>query len=507
MRSYNRINNYTVRPQLDFKKIQGMEIADDAVLDLGKIKTSRNTIIDEERIIDAIERKDLKYLRQVSRDFYDLSGIYRRLCQYMAYLPTYDWLVVPYILQQNKINSEKLLQDFNKTLLLLDNMKIKNTFSNISLKILKNGAFYGIVRETDTSVDIQELPIDYCRSRYKINGVDVIEFNVKYFDDAFKNDKIRLMVLDSMPKEFKKAYIDYKAGRIERDPDDGGYWFLVTPEISMRFIISGSEVPMFISIAPKLLDLDEAQEAEKKKILQELVKIVIQKVPLNKNGDLIFDFEETKTLHNAVVQMLSRAIGVDVLTTLADVEVANLAEKTGANAKDSLAVIERGVYNEAGVSQMLFATNGNLALDKSVANDEAIMFELISQYENWINRYLDYKINKSIAKKYYFKISFPRISIYNYKELSKLYKEQAMLGFSKLLPAIALGQTQSSLLATIYFENEVLDLQEKMKPLQMSTTLSKKDKPNAGTSEGPGRPEKPDDQKSEKTLLNIETAS
>lgn len=500
MRLYNRaVYN---RPNIDYAKIQGMKIADDAVLDLGKLKNSRNSVLDSERILLALERRDLQTLRQASREFYDISGIYKRICQYMAYLPTYDWMVTPYVLNKSKLNKDKLLQDFNNTLMFLENLKIKKTFSNISLSVIKNGAYFGIVREVENGIDIQELPIDYCRSRFKIAGADAVEFNIKYFDDAIKNDETRLEVLKTMPKEFRKAYTDYKAGKIPRD-SDGGYWFLVSPEIAVRFVASGSEVPMFIAIAPKLLDLDEAQDAEKKKILQELVKIVIQKIPTNKNGELLFDLEESKILHNAVVQMLSRAIGVDVLTTLADVEVANLSEKVGSSAKDSLAVIERGVFNEAGVSQMLFATDGNLALDKSVANDEAIMFELVAQYENWLNKQIDIFLNKN-NKKYIFKIVFPRISIYNYKELSKLYKEQAMLGFSKLLPAIALGQSQASLLATIEFENEILDLHNTMKPLQMSTTLSNK---NSADSENRGRPEKPDDQKSEKTILNQESAS
>ncbi|MCX7837821.1 MAG: hypothetical protein N2323_07785, partial [candidate division WOR-3 bacterium] len=144
-----------------------MKIADDAVLDLGKIKNTRNPNLDEERLLSAIERKDMPYIRQASKDFYDISGIYRRICQYMAYLPTYDWMVTPYIVNENKINKEKLLQDFNNALRFVESLKIKKTFANISLNVIKNGAFYGIIRETTEGIDIQELPIDYCRSRYK----------------------------------------------------------------------------------------------------------------------------------------------------------------------------------------------------------------------------------------------------------------------------------------------------------------------------------------------------
>ena len=45
---------------------------------------------------------------------------------------------------------------------------------------------------------------------------------------------------------------------------------------------------------------------------------------------------------------------------------------------------------------------------------------------------------------------------YNYKELSKMYKEQTQLGYSKMLPQIALGQSQSFIINSCKFENEVL---------------------------------------------------
>ena len=61
---------------------------------------------------------------------------------------------------------------------------------------------------------------------------------------------------------------------------------------------------------------------------------------------------------------------------------------------------------------------------------------------------------------------------YNYKELSKMYKEQTQLGYSKMLPQIALGHTQNSILNTAYFENEVLHLHEIMIPNLMSSTMS-----------------------------------
>jgi len=36
-------------------------------------------------------------------------------------------------------------------------------------------------------------------------------------------------------------------------------------------------------------------------MLQQLLKVIIQKLPLDKNGDLIFDVDEAKDIHNNTV--------------------------------------------------------------------------------------------------------------------------------------------------------------------------------------------------------------
>jgi hypothetical protein len=78
-------------------------------------------------------------------------------------------------------------------------------------------------------------------------------------------------------------------------------------------------------------------------------------------------------------------------------------------------------------------------------------------------------------KKYNFRLYMLETTQYNYQELSKMYKEQVQLGYSKMLPQIALGHSQSSILNTAYFENEVMHLSEIMIPPLMSSTMNMED--------------------------------
>ena len=386
----------------------------------------------------------------------------------------------------------------------MDNCRLKKNFGEIALKVVKNGCYYGYRVEQKEAAYLQELPPDYCRSRYKINGKPVVEFNIKYFDEKFIDADYRIRILKLFPKEFRKAYLAYKNGTLQRDfrGDDAG-WFVLDPLKTVKFNLSNTDVPLFVAVIPKLMDLEDAQDLDKKRMEQQLLRLVIQEMPLDKNGESIFDIPEIQAFHNNAVDMVGDAVGISVLTTLANVKVEDLSDNGNMSSADQLEKVERTVYNEAGVSQKQFNTDGNIALEKSIANDEATMTDLLLQFEEYAESLLK-PFNKN-TKRLKYKVSMLPTTIYNYKDLSKTYKEQTQIGFSKLLPQVALGQSQSSVMATAYFENEFLHLEDLFIPPQMSSTMSGKDK-TSSDSEG-GRPELPDDQKSEKTIQNKESAS
>ena len=147
-----------------------------------------------------------------------------------------------------------------------------------------------------------------------------------------------------------------------------------------------------------------------------------------------------------------------------------------------------------------------MALEKSVFNDEATMRDLILQFQALLNH-----IAKDFDKSgYNFRVQILETTIYNYKDLSKLYKEHMQLGHSRMLSLVALGHSQSSILANAYFENNILKLSDIMIPPMSSSTMSSsavKDAKNKSESKNVGRPEKPDEQKSEKTIQNKESMS
>ena len=318
---------------------------------------------------------------------------------------------------------------------------------------------------------VQELHPKYCRSRFKVANRPAVEFNMRYFDDFFHDDTQKFRILNLFPEDFKKGYRLFKIGKLPPAfPGDEAGWYLLDPKSTVKFNINDEDFPAFFSVIPAIIDLDAAQDLDRKKMAQKLLKIIIQKMPVDKNGDLVFDVDEAQQLHNNAVNMLQKAIGIDVLTTFADVDVADMADRNTTTTVDDLEKVERTVYNEAGVSQMQFNTDGNIALEKSLLNDEASIYNLILQFESFLNLIIQ-KFNKK-SKKITYRVQLLTTTIYNYKEMSKMYKEQMQVGFSKMLPQIAMGQTQSSILANAYFENDILDLVNVFIPPMMSSTMN-----------------------------------
>ena len=499
---------------IDFSKIRvGVKTLEDAILDLGSLHKENPKLADKRTVLNAIDKNDYELLREISNYFYKTSGIYNRLCRYMAYMYRYDWMITPYI-NSDSIKEEKVLDVFHKALTFLDNFGVKRFFGEVALKVLRNGCYYGYLIPQNNTMAIQELSPNYCRSRFSVNGRPAVEFNMKWFDDKFRDTAQKMKMLKLFPAEFRKGYILYKEGKlIPQFAGDTSGWYLLDTNSVIKFNINGEDFPAFISVIPAIIDLDAAQDLDRKKMAQKLLKIIIQKMPVDKNGDLVFDVDEAQELHNNAVRMLGKAIGIDVLTTFADVEVADMADKNTTTTVDELEKVERTVYNEAGVSQMQFNTDGNIALEKSILNDEAAMYNLLVQFEDFLNDLL-ISFNKS-PKKIQLRAQILTTTIYNYKDMAKLYKEQTQLGYSKMLPQIALGQSQSSILANAYFENDVLDLVNVFIPPMMSSTMNgetiqnlKNQDSNSKTSQSGsegGRPEKANDEKSEKTIQNRES--
>ena len=182
----------------------GTKTLEDAVLNLGSIQKETKNTINKGVIYRALADNDVEKLREISNYFYKTSGIYQRVCNYFATMYRYDWYVVPEVYDEN-VKEEKIVGDFHKVLNFLDNSYVKKVCGDMALGVIKNGAYYGYIVPTSKGIIIQELPVNYCRSRFSLNNLPTVEFNMKFFDVMFPDTGYRMKVLNLFPEEFKKG--------------------------------------------------------------------------------------------------------------------------------------------------------------------------------------------------------------------------------------------------------------------------------------------------------------
>lgn len=475
-----------------------------------RVKTTGAERKTSEEIDEILLKDNEEELRELSRQYFSISGLYKRLIAYMSTMLTYDTLIVPKMRNAKAGDKDKIVNALTNASYFIDDLNISSEFARILTTVLTDGVYYGFFKECANGKTIfQDLSPEYCRTRYKSeNDLSILEFDLTFF---IQLDGLRATTnvdeLALYPKYVVKAYEKYfkKVTKVGKDGNnyitkktdlDQGRWLIIPDWLGVVFYYKDTK-PFFATVIKSIEDLNEYKGIEKALDKQELKKILLQRIPMDSNGELLFTLEEAEEIHKAAVKMLRNNPDVDVFTSLAETEVLDLQDSKQAN-RDNLEKAERSYYNEAGVSKNLFASDGTTALEYSQIVDFALAYDMIKMFDI----FLTYHANRKFSnKKFFLEVTILPITHYNREDMFKLYLQGAQYGYSKILPGVAQGIKQSNLLNLNTLENDYLDLATKMVPLQSSHTTSGKD---IASEEG-GAPQKDDMEKTDKTRQNEES--
>ena len=461
-----------------------------------------------EEITDIITSGDLESLRELSLYYNRTSGVYRNNVDLLSNLSLYQNIVTPIFDIKNSPPAAKITQLFYKACDFVDKMEIAVNFARITRKIILVGAYFGILQEnSEGHTTILDLPYTYCRSRFKdFNNLDILEFNVRYFDIAIQDESMRHEALVTFPRSVQLAYKRWHNKKIA-DP-----WIAIPAEEGGMCFFLDDRAPLFIASIPEIFKLEESIDREGRRDQNELYKILIQEMPIDSKGELVFELEEIADIHESVAEMLRENDTIDVLTTLGKAKLESIQDSSSASqSADRIEKYKNNVYDSLGRSSLLFNATGSASLSYSLQKDESIIMSLNNQYSVWIK----HQINKKFAnKKISFNFEILPTTIYNLEKSQKRYFEGAQYGYSKMYAGVAVGLKQTTQLSSMIFENEILHMTEKMIPLRSSYTSSGEEidkKISENTDDSPkdenisssrGRPELDVTEKTDKTLLN-----
>ena len=438
-----------------------------------------------EEIKDIIDSGSVDAQIILSRNYFERGGFYWRLLMHYATLLKYTGLLIPNPSFGKNLSESYITKKYHSAVSFIDKANLPDLFTHIGTRVLRDGSYYGVIQEvTDKSISILDLPIFYCRSRFKDKeGNDIIEFNVTYFD-TIHDGEYRKKALAAYPANVVNWYKRWKARKVKSP------WCYISTSVGICMSLI-DERPVFLNIIAAELEYEDAKDINKERDLEEIRKILVQHIPHLTDGGLLFEPDEAVEMHKGAVDMMKKNENLSVLTTYADVD-AIVSKTANDNSLNSVDKALTNIYAEAGSSSQLFGTDSNLSLATSITNDMALMMVLARKMARLITSIINEKYgNANIS----FTYKILPVSFYNQKEYVEETLKLANSGYSFLLPALAMDLSQRELSNVKDLENDVLKLKEKLLPLSTSYTETG----------NVGRPAKDAQDKSAKTVANEES--
>ena len=428
-----------------------------------KFLRNRNYSYEKDEILRIVQQGNPIERAALSEFFFQTNGLYKRIILHYATFLTYSWILVPYPKDKTgrgNIRERKTAISYYNASGFCTNFQIDRKCALFAKEVLVKGAYYGLIHDEGDAVVIQDLPFDYCRSRFKnAQDVDIVEFNMAFFD-TIRDEQLRKEIIDTYPKIIGKAYRKYKF-------HDGPKWIFLPAEMGIYFSYF-EERPFFLDLIPLLDDLDDYKDIDKQRNMQALKKILVQRIPID-GMQLVFEPDEADEMHKGSIDMLANNEDVDVLTTYTNVDLLDMSSDD--DEKTEIEDVQNLIYESAGLSKELFFSTTEAGLAYSVNNDLAMMMILGQRFAHFFTVLLNYKFEN---KKVKFKLLILPISYYNSADYTSRAKELAAFGYSFLTPVLSTGLDQTNLSALKDLENDLLELDEVLKPLQSAYTQSGK---------------------------------
>ena len=443
-----------------------------------------------DKVNQTLTRGSLSQKRALSRHYFQANGLYREVMVYYASLLLYKGLLIPSPKNSNNISSKNTQKKYSAALEYIKKSNLPSKCFNWALDILVYGGYCGIITDKKDRLVVIDLPATHCRSLYKTeDGEPTVEFDLSYFD-SIEDSAIQKKALNCYPSYISRAYKKFKNNKIDN-------WYMLPIEDSICFNLFNSSTPPFLDLIPAIIGYESDLEMDRKRNKEELKKIIVHKIPHLTDGTLLFQPEEVEVIHKGVCGMLKGNENIDVFTTYGEAEILN-TKTTNDSTKSNTECSRQDIFMKAGVSQEIFSATASSAIPASTRRDLAFCMVFANKFAAVITKVINKVFgNSSLSFTYIFlPISYQNQYDYIDKSLSL-----ANGGYSLFAPSIAMGIDQKDLVELKQLEN-TLGLTELLKPLNSAFQQSQGS--NDDNTDERGAPELPLDQKSDKTITNID---
>lgn len=404
-------------------------------------------------------------LRQMSQFLARVCTPYLRILWYYATIPMFYWNLTPRINPAEEVDSKDIVNDYYIMGNRIENMRLSQIMRPIIFIALRDGAFYGITHEDEEAGNffIQKLDPKYCKPVALQNGVWNFAFDLSYFGDSTNRE-----FLEAWDPIFQQAYELYEEDRTNNR------WQILDPTRTICIKADPSNynetLPFFVGMFEGLLDLIDARTLQRNREIVENYKMIIQKLPFVKDSNSIDEFSIEIDTAMKFYNMLLNALPEGVGAAISPMDTDTIDFKPDDNSASVLASAMNSLFDDSGVSEMLFnsSKSGSVGLDASIKTDIALSWQIVESIEQWIQRYISFR-----EPEYQYDFEILRVDIFNKEKNITSELSLANSGIpNKMKLAATAGISPIRLLSAMTFENDILGLHKKFIPLQTSYTMS-----------------------------------
>lgn len=426
-------------------------------------------------------------LLKISKILWAKSPQYQRLIKYFSGMSLFAHVIAP-IVDLSKIDDKKSTKQYYEIAELLKMMSLKHEMTQVLEIVMREDVYYGYAVRDKKSFSLQRFPSHICKITSKEDGIFNYSINMTYF---LANPDI----LESYPIEVIQKF--YQWAKMKEINPKTFPWVELDPQntICIKFNETFAEIlPPFAGTFDSVFDIEAFKELRKDKETLGNYMILTQKLPIRAGSDVNNDFLIDQQFMNYFHNQASNAVpdNVGVITSPMEIDAVKF-DKDRADT-DGVGKATRDFWESSGASQLLFSSqnSSSSSLGVSIISDEEIVFNLTTQIERWLNRYMKNEFNTL-----FFNVRILPITYYNQDKMYKMYLEAGSYGTpTKSLLSASVGLEPIEFIGMAHLENKLLKMQEEWVPLMNSHTMSSDSVENI---EKGGRPKKADTEIADET--------
>lgn len=455
-----------------------------------------------EEILNALKNpKDSETILRNFATYFELQNMYyKRLVRFQPDMALFNLTFdVKNINKPSEYNSKAFKDDLKILDNFCSNFDYKKWFQEVFRQLIRQGAYFCVLREFEGKYSLQELPANFCKITGRFSSGLLFDFNFNWFFGQYGVD------INMYPPCFKKMYrdifnkinqkynpskdLDYRNSTFtywhQCQPSDGFWCFKINPEIATL-------VPYYSALFPDMSLQPLIRGLQKDKYFIQASKLLVGLIGFNKDkssGQVTNQINITPTLLGKFLgvarQGLAKQIGLTALP-MDDVKVVEFDTDNNNIISDHMSSITK----QSTASSVTLFTDEKLNSHQSKLA-AAIDANFIKSIYPLFGDFIEYFVN-SKTKKYKFTIRFNDVDTPDdNKDRIDNFKTLASMGIVDIQQLARVNNINVFELQRSLQYSKSTNFVDYLIPLMSLNNQSNKTPVKSNTQNGPGRPEKP----------------